>query len=283
MTATKTLIQPIEKVIESTTINKRVNSLAAPVHLKGALNCAKLVAENFRLYPLQIGVDEAGRGPLLGSVTIAATLLPTAYSDLIENQPLINTPLAILTDSKKLSEKKREQIFPLIKQLSIAYIVADIPAAVIDQLNIFQATLLGMRLCTEQLLIAINHAFKTNDKNCLNFENNLKAQILFDGNKCPDLDYFTLKHHGIDEVDIACQAWIKGDARHTSIAAASILAKVNRDQTMYDLHAKHSQYGIDKHKGYPTKAHLQALDKYGVLTEHRRSFAPVAKRLAKST
>ena len=257
--------------------------LASPIRLHGQL---KLTDDLYRMIvnreheteitPLQIGIDEAGRGPLLGSVNVAGAILPHIWSDLIENQPLLNTPLSILTDSKKLSEKKRDKLYPLVQQHALGYVIAEIPAAVIDQINILQATMLGMRLCTEALLTAVaTHRANTIDSpSC-----ELQAQVLFDGNRCPDLDYLTLATLGISESSIDCQTWVKGDARHTSIAAASILAKVSRDQTMYQLDLLYPQYGIAKHKGYPTRAHMEAVTLYGPLPEHRRSFGPIRKAL----
>ncbi|WP_296240067.1 ribonuclease HII, partial [Psychrobacter sp. UBA6739] len=223
---------------------------------------------------LQIGVDEAGRGPLLGSVNVAAAILPKTWSGLIEMQPLKDTPLSILTDSKQLSEKKRDRLYPLVQQHAIGYVVAEIPAAVIDQVNILQATMLGMRLCTEVLLKAIAHPLVNSMR---------QVEVLFDGNRCPELNESMLAELGIEKSTIDCQAWVKGDARHTSIAAASILAKVSRDKAMYALDAEHPEYGIAKHKGYPTRAHMEAIEKYGVLSAHRRSFAPVRKSLEKAT
>ncbi len=157
--------------------------------------------------------------------------------------------------------------------------IADIPAAVIDQINILQATMLGMRLCTEILLEAIALYVANDAKDA---SESVSIELLYDGNRCPELGYNKLSQAGIERANIDCQAWVKGDARHTSIAAASILAKVSRDQTMYALDAKHPQYNIAKHKGYPTRAHIQAIDDYGVLEAHRRSFGPVAKKLAEN-
>ena len=271
-------IVPISIIIEHTEINGQYINLAAPIILTGQLNTSKLGAE-YQLNkdePLQISVDEAGRGPLLGSVNVAAAILPHAWSGLIENKPLQNTELSILTDSKQLSEKKRDILYPLVQQHAVGYVVADISAAVIDQVNILQATMLGMRLCTEALLIAIaDYLQATADE----APYNIQAELLFDGNRCPELDYSMLAKMGIEKPSIDCQAWVKGDARHTGIAAASILAKVSRDQTMYELDSKYPQYGIAQHKGYPTKAHIQAIDIHGVLPEHRRSFAPVRRAL----
>ena len=267
----------IERIIEQIDIKGQYIQLAAPIQLSGQVNISELIAqyslslENLQPTAIQIGVDEAGRGPLLGSVNVAAAILPAAWAGLIENEPLKNTPLSILTDSKQLSEKKRDILYPLVQQHAVAHIVADIPPAVIDQVNILQATMLGMRLCTEVLLAVVAKHLNTGDKTLF--------EILIDGNRCPDLDYASLTKFGIQESAIDCQAWVKGDGRHTSIAAASILAKVSRDQTMYALDTEHPEYGIAKHKGYPTRAHMEAIAAHGVLAAHRRSFAPVRKVL----
>ena len=266
----------IERIIEQVDIKGQYIQLAAPIQLSGQLNIVELMAqylvnEASEQAAIQIGVDEAGRGPLLGSVNVAAAILPAAWAGLIEDEPLKNTPLSILTDSKQLSEKKRDLLYPLVQQHAVAHIVADIPPAVIDQVNILQATMLGMRLCTEVLLQIV--------AKYLDEEQKTLFEILIDGNRCPDIDYVSLATLGIDKSVIDCQAWVKGDARHTSIAAASILAKVSRDKTMYALDAEHPEYGIAKHKGYPTRAHMEAIAAHGVLAAHRRSFAPVRKVL----
>ena len=272
----------IERSIEQIDIKGQYINLASPIYLSGQLNINELLAQYSNTIAqsdtssvLQIGVDEAGRGPLLGSVNVASAILPRVWSGLIEGQPLKDTPLSILTDSKQLSEKKRDMLYPLVQQYAIGYVIADIPAAVIDQVNILQATMLGMRLCTEILLEII--AYHLNDM--AQDIHQLHAEVLFDGNRCPDLDYARLVELGVEEEVVDCQAWVKGDARHTSIAAASILAKVSRDKTMYALDTEHPEYGIAKHKGYPTRAHMEAIETYGVLAAHRRSFAPVRKAL----
>lgn len=286
----KSDLTAIDNRIEHIDVKGQYIQLAAPIHLSGQINAAQLlmeykipeqqinITENSDEFVLKIGVDEAGRGPLLGSVHVAAAILPQAWSGLIEDRPLNDTPLSILTDSKQLSEKKRDILYPLIKEHAIGYVVADIPAAVIDQINILQATMLGMRLCAEVLLEAIaGQVLQAPQSVFSSF--NIEAQILYDGNRCPDLDYSKLTKSGIDKAKIDCQAWVKGDARHTSIAAASILAKVSRDQTMYALDERYPQYAIAKHKGYPTKGHMEAINNYGVLPEHRRSFGPIKKAL----
>lgn len=273
-------VTPIEITIEQIDVKGQYLQLVEPIHLSGQLNISELltqypikVEQRLQQSMLQIGVDEAGRGPLLGSVNVAAAILPETWSGLIEMQPLKDTPLSILTDSKQLSEKKRDRLYPLVQQHAIGYVVAEIPAAVIDQVNILQATMLGMRLCTEVLLEPITHHLVTSMR---------QVEVLFDGNRCPELNETKLAELGIEKSIVDCQAWVKGDARHTSIAAASILAKVSRDKAMYALDAEHPEYGIAKHKGYPTLAHMEAIKKYGVLSAHRRSFAPVRKSLERA-
>ena len=282
MPHTESNILQVERNIEQIDIKGQYINLASPIHLSGQINITELFAEYSKNIAqsdtgsvLQIGVDEAGRGPLLGSVNVASAILPRAWSGLIEAQLLKDTPLSILTDSKQLSEKKRDLLYPLVQQHTIGYIIADIPAAVIDQINILQATMLGMRLCTEILLEVIAHHLNDMAQDI----HPLQTEVLFDGNRCPELNYSSLAQLGIKESMIDCQAWVKGDARHTSIAAASILAKVSRDKTMYALDTEHPEYGIAKHKGYPTRAHMEAIETYGVLSAHRRSFAPVRKAL----
>ena len=182
------------------------------------------------------GVDEAGRGPLAGPVTVAAVILDPAR------------PIAGLNDSKQLSERKREALYPLILERALAWRIEFVEAIEIDQLNILQATLTGMRRALQGLSIAPSHA-------------------LIDGNKLP--------------TDLPCPATaiIGGDASEPAISAASILAKVSRDRRMLELHAHYPQYGFDRHKGYPSAAHRAALLAHGPCPDHRRSYAPVRKLL----
>lgn len=262
MTAMSSINQQYEHIaIKGTRV-----TLAAPISIFGRMNPEKLAQSQ---HHWQIGVDEAGRGPLLGSVTVAAAILPSAWSGLIEEAPLKNTSLATLTDSKKLSEKKREQLYPLIQNEAVGFVIANIPAAVIDQINILQATMSGMALVVEAIIDELLH--QTSKP--------INLQALFDGNRCPDLNENLLKN---PRLTLESQAWVKGDARQTSIAAASVLAKVYRDQTMIALAQKHPNYLIEKHKGYPTKAHLQAIEQFGVLPEHRRSYRPVRLAIEQS-
>ena len=284
--STESSAQMIDINIEHIDVKGQYIQLAAPIRLYGQMNTAELLTQYLtndnqetEQSILQIGVDEAGRGPLLGSVNVAAAILPATWSGLIEEQPLKNTPLSILTDSKQLSEKKRDILYPLVQQHAIGYIIADIPAAVIDQVNILQATMLGMRLCTESLLEVIFKKFSTTRNDKSTSLDQLKIEALFDGNRCPDLNYDSFKHLEVAPFAIDCQAWVKGDARHTSIAAASILAKVSRDESMYTLDAQYPEYGIAEHKGYPTRAHMAAIEKHDILPTHRRSFETVRKAL----
>lgn len=189
---------------------------------------------------LLAGVDEAGRGPLIGSVVAAAVILDP-------NQPIIG-----LDDSKKLSEKKRQALAIEIKQKSLAWAVAEASAAEIDELNILQASFLAMQRAIDALSTAAEF-------------------VLIDGNRLPK------------SLQLPALAVVKGDARHPAIAAASILAKVDRDAQMLALDKNHPNYGFAKHKGYPTAAHFAALKEHGALAEHRRSFAPVRKQLELDT
>ncbi|HBL95997.1 MAG TPA: ribonuclease HII, partial [Psychrobacter sp.] len=133
-------------------------------------------------------------------------------------------------------------------------------------------------LCIEALLEAV-FKYLSKTKSLGISLDKLQVEALFDGNRCPDLSHATFHELGISPSSVDCQAWVKGDARHTSIAAASILAKVSRDETMYALDMQYPEYGIAKHKGYPTRAHMEAIERHGVLSAHRRSFAPVRKAL----
>ncbi|CAM4067774.1 ribonuclease HII [Psychrobacter arenosus] len=290
--------QSILEDVQQVVVKDQYVNLEAPIRLTGSLNVAALLSDMNKAETapaessdivLQIGVDEAGRGPLLGDVVVAAAILPRAWSGEIEDQPLHGTALAILTDSKKLSEKKRDLLYPLIQQQALGYVVAEVPAVVIDQVNILQATMLGMRLCTEQLLDSVLVEIQAAGASATNSDSNktmntvdnakLKVELLFDGNHCPEFDFAKFAALGLHPEQIDLQAWVKGDGRHTSIAAASVLAKVGRDLGMYEMAKKYPQFGIEQHKGYPTKAHLAAIAEHGVLPAHRRSFGPVRRAL----
>jgi ribonuclease HII len=183
------------------------------------------------LQGLIAGVDEVGRGPLAGPVVAAAVILDP------EN------PIEGLADSKKLTEKRREALFPLIQERALAWCVARASEAEIEQLNILQASLLAMRRAVMGL-------------------SQQPERVLVDGNRCPELPY-------------PSEAIVKGDSRVPAISAASILAKVIRDNEMVALDETYPGYGFAAHKGYPTSQHLSALEKLGVTPIHRRSFGPV--------
>jgi ribonuclease HII len=186
------------------------------------------------------GVDEAGAGPLCGDVVAAAVVLDP------------NNPIDQLNDSKKLSEKKREMLFPIIKEKALAYCIARCSAQEIDDINILNARMLAMTRAIEGLNMQIQHA-------------------LIDGNRLPK------------DLPCAGTAIVKGDALVASISAASVLAKVQRDHDMVELDKQYPQYGLAKHKGYPTKAHLEALQEYGPTEIYRKTYGPVKKLLNEKT
>jgi ribonuclease HII len=178
------------------------------------------------------GVDEAGRGPLAGPLVVAAVILDQAR------------PIAGIGDSKALAEARREALFPEILAHALAHCIVVVEVGEIDRLNIFQATMHGMRRALRGLAPMADLA-------------------LVDGNRLPP--------------DLPCnaRAIVGGDASEAAIGAASILAKVTRDRLMRELDRRHPDYGFARHKGYPTPEHLDALLRFGPCSEHRRSFAPV--------
>jgi len=183
------------------------------------------------------GVDEAGRGPLAGPVVVAACILP----------PFLRIPG--INDSKKLSEKKREELYKVIVKNAISYKVVFVSVKDVDELNIYNATKKGM-------LEAINGL-------------NVKP------------DYVLIDAMPLGELELSNKSIIHGDAKSASIAAASILAKVSRDHYMKKMDTKYPNYGFSKHKGYCTKAHMEALEKYGPCAIHRKTFYPVTKYFSK--
>ncbi|ABP34651.1 ribonuclease HII [Polynucleobacter asymbioticus] len=185
------------------------------------------------------GVDEAGRGPLVGAVVAGAVVLDP------EN------PIEGLKDSKKLSAVRREFLYEQIMEKAKAWGVGEASPTEIDSINILQATMLAMRRAVEDLAARLGE---------------WPSKALIDGNRCPELS-------------IAAEAIVKGDTKEPAISAASIVAKVTRDRQMIALHEQHPQYGFSQHMGYPTEAHFAALKQYGVCTEHRKSFAPVRRVL----
>ncbi len=179
-------------------------------------------------FQLICGVDEAGRGPLAGPVCAAAVILPP------------NLEIPGLDDSKKLSDKRRRELFPVIQQQAIAYGIAMADHAEIDEINILQATFLAMERAISQLSVRPDY-------------------VLVDGNRCKDFG-------------IPAEAVVRGDSRSASIAAASILAKVTRDDYMLQMEDTYPGYGFGIHKGYGTKAHYAALQELGMCPIHRHTF-----------
>lgn len=182
------------------------------------------------------GVDEAGRGPLAGPVVVAAVILHP------------KRPIDGLDDSKKLTEKRREALYPQIVERALAWRVEFVDVDEIDRINIFQATMVGMARAVQALAPAAE-------------------RVLIDGNRLP---------RGLP---CPARAIVGGDAIEQSIMAASILAKVARDRAMVELHAAFPDYGFDRHKGYGAPIHLAALLAHGPCVHHRRSFAPVSRLL----
>jgi len=181
------------------------------------------------------GVDEAGRGPLVGSVVAGAVMLDP------------NNPIAGLKDSKKLTPAKREYLYEQIMLKAKAWGIGEASPEEIDQINILQATMLAMRRAIEDLASRLG---------------SWPDKALIDGNRCPELP-------------IPAEAIVKGDIKEPAISAGSILAKVTRDRQMAILHERFPHYGFAQHMGYPTAAHFAALKEFGVCEEHRRSFSPV--------
>lgn len=182
------------------------------------------------------GVDEVGRGPLIGPVVAACCVLPKDFY------------LEGLNDSKKLSEKKRNIFFDYIKEHAVCYGIGIISPEVIDEVNIYEATKLAMYDAIKQVREKVN-----------------------------------LEHVLVDamplSLDIDVTPIIKGDAKSASIAAASVLAKVTRDRMMIELDSKYPMYGFKSHKGYPTKKHLEAIAKYGLIDGYRKTYGPVKKEI----
>ena len=190
-------------------------------------------------FTIVLGTDEAGRGPLAGPVCAACTVLPSDF------------PFECLDDSKKLSEKKRLYAENIIKEKAVAWAIAWATPQEIDKINILNASLMAMKRATEQVCTILE-------------SKGLKPEILLaDGNKKPD-------------VNLPCKAVVKGDATVHEIMAASILAKTARDRFMDAADKRWPEYGFSKHKGYPTKEHLDALEKIGPCPIHRLTFSPLS-------
>ena len=190
-------------------------------------------------YKFIAGCDEAGRGPLYGPVVAGCCVLPEDFK------------LEGLTDSKQLTEKKREKYFDYIKENSIAWAVGIVSPKEIDEINILEASRKAMTIALNEVGRKINVDYVITDAMKLN-------------------------------TDIEVLPIIKGDAKSITIAAASVLAKVTRDRMMDEVALTYPQYGFDKHKGYPTKAHIEALNKYGIIDGYRKTFGPVKDYLERN-
>ena len=188
-------------------------------------------------YELIGGVDEAGRGPLVGPVVAACVILPKNYK------------LEGLNDSKQLTEKKRDKYYDIIMKEAISVGVGVVDSKTIDEINILEASRLAMKLAIDDMKIKPQY-------------------VLSDAMK-------------LTNIDIPYKDIVHGDALSLSIAAGSVIAKVTRDRMMYELDKKYPQYGFAKHKGYPTKAHMEALEKYGPLENYRFTYKPVSDLINK--
>lgn len=184
------------------------------------------------------GVDEVGRGPLIGPVVTACVVLPKDFY------------LEGLNDSKKLSEKKREEYYDYIMEHALSVSVGMMDEKIIDEVNIYEATKLAMYEAISNSTIKPEH-------------------VLIDAMKL--------------ELDIPSTSIIKGDAKSISIAAASVIAKVTRDRMMIELDSKYPMYGFKSHKGYPTKKHIEAVEKYGLIDGYRKTFKPISEIIDKKT
>ena len=192
---------------------------------------------------IEAGCDEAGRGPLAGSVFAAAVV----WSKEVVENPAHEEWLELLDDSKKLTDKQRAYLRPLIEKYATAWAVVEVSAEEIDQINILKASITGMQRALDKLTIRPQH-------------------ILVDGNKW---------HPYIPEgqvMEIPARTVVKGDGKYLSIAAASVLAKTYRDEYMLRLHKQYPQYHWDTNMGYPTKAHYEAIRQYGITPYHRKTF-----------
>lgn len=190
---------------------------------------------------VEAGCDEAGRGPLAGSVFAAAVILPPDFTD------------EVLNDSKQLTERQRYALREVIEHEAVAWAVAEVTAEEIDRINILQASITGMHRALA--------ALKDKQGNPI-----VPEHIIVDGNKWKPY----VPEGGL--LEIPARTVVKGDATYMSIAAASVLAKTYRDDYMLRLHEQYPMYGWDENKGYPTAAHYEAIQKYGVTPYHRKSF-----------
>ena len=186
-------------------------------------------------YKLIGGIDEVGRGPLVGPVVTACVILPEDFA------------LDGLTDSKKLSEKKRDMFYDIIMEKAISVGIGIMDEDEIDKVNIYEATKLAMYQAVDNMSVKP--------------------------------DYILIEAMRLDKLDVPSTSIIKGDLKSITISAASVIAKVTRDRMMYELDKKYPMYKFAKNKGYPTKDHIEAIVKYGILKEHRKTFKPVTEHV----
>lgn len=192
---------------------------------------------------IEAGCDEAGRGPLAGSVFAAAVILDACLLEKEEHREW----LSMLNDSKQLTDKQREYLRPMIEQYATAWAVVEVTAEEIDRINILNASIIGMQRALDKLPITPQH-------------------IIVDGNKWKP---YTPEGQ---VMEIPARTVVKGDGKYLSIAAASVLAKTYRDEYMLRLHEEYPQYHWDTNMGYPTKAHYEAIQQYGITPYHRKTF-----------
>ena len=223
------------KILENKKADKKlIKKLDLELCLKDNYRYERKLREN--KITLIGGVDEVGRGPLVGPVVAACVILPEEGSLSLDG----------LTDSKKLSEKKRDELFVKIKEEALAIGIGIIDEKIIDEVNIYEATKLAMKEAINNCPIKPEH-------------------ILIDAMPL--------------DIDIPTTSIIKGDIKSITISAASVIAKVTRDKMLYELDKQYPMYDFKDNKGYPTKKHLEAIEKYGIIKEHRRSYGPVKKYL----
>ncbi len=219
----------MEKTITSKSLNKKPKKKEKITVLDNMAYEKELYAKGITLIA---GVDEVGRGPLVGPVVTAAVILPQNYH------------LQGLTDSKKLTEKKRNEFYEIIMKDAISVAIGIKDNKVIDEVNIYEATKLAMYEAIDKLSVKPEH-------------------ILIDAMK-------------LDKLQIPSTSIIKGDLKSESIAAASVIAKVTRDRMMYELDLEYPEYGFKSHKGYPTKKHIENVKEYGLLDIYRFTFSPIS-------
>ena len=221
-----------KEMLEAERARKREEKLKAEM---ARIDALKEYERKYESEGYVCGIDEVGRGPLVGPVVTACVILPEDFV------------LDGLTDSKKLSEKKRDMFYDIIMEKAISVGIGIMDEDVIDKVNIYEATKLAMYQAVDNMSVKPDY-------------------ILIDAMK-------------LDKLDVPSTSIIKGDLKSITISAASVIAKVTRDRMMYELDKKYPMYKFAKNKGYPTKDHIEAISKYGILKEHRKTFKPVTEHV----